>query len=52
VAASTACSGMSANPSSESLERTCEICQFWQKRQCMLQPAVAIENERVPGRKW
>ena len=31
--------------------RDFEISQFWQKKQPMLQPAVPIENTRVPGRK-
>jgi hypothetical protein len=33
-----------------SLGLDCEISQFWQFRHAKLQPAVAMENDLVPGR--
>ena len=32
--------------------RTWEMSQFWHILQLTLQPAVATENARLPGRKW
>ncbi|MDZ7636377.1 MAG: hypothetical protein U5L72_18895 [Bacteroidales bacterium] len=30
----------------------CEMVQFWQLRHARLQPAVAMEKDADPGRKW
>ncbi len=35
-----------------SIGRSCEVCQFWQKRQRKLHPAAAIEKAVDPGKKW
>ena len=54
-AMSTTCSGGRERAHSSQLPRSrgaCEMSAFWQNEQVKLQPTVAMENARDPGKKW